>query len=248
MSTTVPDAPTIDAVEVAYRWLDAIKPATAQVPQPLLELFFTAMTEQDALPEVAAIAGTLGCPEAEAEAWGAWLEAHLIHPGHYAPLFAAEDALAERRTQWQNYQQDVSTTAARLAELSRRLRGRKPTRCWARPGRRGQSALEALEPGTRRPAPASAGFSRRGGRLSSLPWRRHARSSPRHSRTSLARTGACGGGGSAVAGGGLGAAAARAGAAGPGQALRWCLARLGEQPSSRARQWPRGRGAGTGRA
>jgi DNA repair exonuclease SbcCD ATPase subunit len=112
-------APTIDETSFAHRWLESVQQGHPQIPEPLLHCFF----ESEAQPTAEAITACLGCDVEQAEAWRRVLDVHLISPSLYVPLFAAEDALSERRMQQQNYQADCRATSARLAELQRQIEG-----------------------------------------------------------------------------------------------------------------------------
>jgi hypothetical protein len=118
MTTAVHDV-SLEALACTERWLALMREAHPQFPEPLLRLF----AEADAAPTSEAIAACLDCDVAHAEAWRRVVATHLVSPSHYAPRFAAEDTLSERRMQHQNYQDDCRATRARLAELQREIEG-----------------------------------------------------------------------------------------------------------------------------
>jgi hypothetical protein len=114
MTTTME---TLDQITLTERWITRMQQEHPQIPAVLLRLY----AETEVWPDD--IAAALGCDAAIAADWDRVLTAHLLSAGHYEALFAAEDAVSERRVQWSHYQEDCRATAQRLADLQREIEG-----------------------------------------------------------------------------------------------------------------------------
>jgi hypothetical protein len=101
---------------LCYRWRIASHQRVPQIPEELLTLYYDAL-EVGSSVSVDAIATALHCDAEEAVYWQATGSVWLLDPHLYTPLFEAEDALADCRTQRTAYVLDVKATEDRLAAL-----------------------------------------------------------------------------------------------------------------------------------
>jgi hypothetical protein len=99
-----------------YRWCDAMRQRVPQMPEELLALAYAALEAGDPVSLAALTAALDGDVEA-ATYWHSVAVVWLLDPRLYAPLFAAEDQLADLRTQRTSYVLNVKETADRLAAL-----------------------------------------------------------------------------------------------------------------------------------
>lgn len=120
MATTVMEM-RLDEMTLLHRWLALVQPQHPTIPQPLLECYASCAGD----PSLEALAEAVPCTVDNAGAWGKLLDASLLAPDVYRDLFAAEDALADRRGQWQRYQDDARATSHRLADLQREIEAAK---------------------------------------------------------------------------------------------------------------------------
>lgn len=120
MSTTTVSVPEVDVDTLPsyHRWLALVSPQHPQLPRHLLKLYF----EVDGCPEVEAIAERYEVSLENAGSWQRLLEASLIAPSAYAPVFAAEDAIAVCRQGWQAHEAEVHQMRQRVDTLTAEIR------------------------------------------------------------------------------------------------------------------------------
>ena len=104
-------------VAFAHKWLSRVQHDFPQASEVLLTVYF----ESEADPSADAIAEALNCSLDAAEAWRRYLQASLISPGHYLPLFESEDVLVAARMQHRSYSDEVHQVATRIADLSTQI-------------------------------------------------------------------------------------------------------------------------------
>jgi hypothetical protein len=99
-----------------YRWCDAMRQRVPQMPPEVFETCYAGLEAGRGFTRDE-IAEGLRCDEDQAAHWYHEALVWLLDPALYAPLFAAEDQLADLRTQRTSYVLNMKETADRLAAL-----------------------------------------------------------------------------------------------------------------------------------
>jgi hypothetical protein len=99
-----------------YRWCDAMRQRVPQMPPEVFETCYAGLEAGRGFTRDEIAAG-LRCDEDQAAHWYHEALVWLLDPALYAPLFAAEDQLADLRTQRTSYVLNMKATADRLAAL-----------------------------------------------------------------------------------------------------------------------------------
>jgi hypothetical protein len=107
-----------------YRWCDAMRQRVPQMPEEFLTLYYEAL-EAGSSVSVDAIATALHCDAEEAAYWQATGSVWLFAPRLYAPLFAAEDDMADCRSKRTAYMLSVKATEEMLTRLDQEICTRK---------------------------------------------------------------------------------------------------------------------------